>query len=210
MAHYSICNLNSLIVSLANIVSQYDETLSETIQNYDSMEAQVMESLDESREYWNNFANDERLSSGEQAGTVIESIESLLTRMRAILAELARLDKSFDKYYSKHKEDSSLLTDDLNETTDYLAIVRRLSDKLRLEANECSKTIKAFPFQNLEMAFLGKRKKKYADLIGYYSQAEQMQILLVRICQEKHLNTGMRLPLAEMKKLLKLNVRAQI
>lgn len=142
MAHYSICNLNSLIVSLANIVSQYDETLSETIQNYDSMEAQVMESLDESREYWNNFANDERLSSGEQAGTVIESIESLLTRMRAILAELARLDKSFDKYYSKHKEDSSLLTDDLNETTDYLAIVRRLSDKLRLEANECSKTIK--------------------------------------------------------------------
>ena len=25
MAHYSICNLNSLIVSLANIVSQYDE-----------------------------------------------------------------------------------------------------------------------------------------------------------------------------------------
>lgn len=62
MAHYSICNLNSLIVSLANIVSQYDETLSETIQNYDSMEAQVMESLDESREYWNNFANDERLS----------------------------------------------------------------------------------------------------------------------------------------------------
>lgn len=164
MAHYSICNLNSLIVSLANIVSQYDETLSETIQNYDSMEAQVMESLDESREYWNNFANDERLSSGEQAGTVIESIESLLTRMRAILAELARLDKSFDKYYSKHKEDSSLLTDDLNETTDYLAIVRRLSDKLRLEANECSKTIKAFPFQNLEMAFFGKTKEKVRRL----------------------------------------------
>lgn len=71
MAHYSICNLNSLIVSLANIVSQYDETLSETIQNYDSMEAQVMESLDESREYWNNFANDERLSSGEQALSLI-------------------------------------------------------------------------------------------------------------------------------------------
>ena len=63
MAHYSICNLNSLIVSLANIVSQYDETLSGTIQNYDSMEAQVIESLDESREYWNYFANDERLSS---------------------------------------------------------------------------------------------------------------------------------------------------
>jgi hypothetical protein len=138
------------------------------------MVAQAEESLDESREYWNNFANDERLSSGEQAGTVIESIEYLLTKMRAILVELARLDKSFDKYYSKHKEDSILLTDDLNETTDYLAIVRRLSDKLRMEANECSKTIKAFPFQNLEMAFSGKRKKKYEDLIGYYSQAEQI------------------------------------
>lgn len=174
MAHYSICDLSNLIVSLANTVSQYDEALSSTIQNYNCMISQVEESLEESREYWNKFADAEKLSSGDQAGTVIESIESLLTRMRAILAELARLDKSFEKYYSKHKDDSSLLADDLNETTDYLSIVRRLCDKLHVDANECSKTVKTFPLQNLEMTFSGKRKKKYADLIRYYSQAVQI------------------------------------
>lgn len=174
MPRYSMCNLNGSIASLAEIVSRYDEALSEAVQSYDSMVAQVNESIDESREYWHNFASGERLASGEKAGAVIESIESLLTRMRAILAELARLDKSFDKYYSRHKEDRSLLTDDINETTDYMGLVRHLYDKLCLEANECSKTIKSFPFQNFEMAFISSRKKRYSDLIGYYSQAEQI------------------------------------
>lgn len=174
MSFYGMCNLNNLIANIADIVTQYDSALSETIQNYDGAVAQVEESLEESREYWNKFASDERRSAGEQAGTTIEGIESVLTRMKAILNELARLDKAFEKYYTKHEKDSCLIPDDLNESTDYLSLVKRLGDRLRNEANECSRTIKSFPFQSLEMTFSGKRKKRYADLIGYYSQAEQI------------------------------------
>ena len=169
----NICDLNITITVIAGICRKYDIALTALVQNYDTMTTQVQQSLIESREYWDNFAKVEKASTGEQAGRVLESIEVLITEMKGVILELIRVDKSFDKYYFKHKDDISLLTENMNENCDYLAIVRRLRDKLRSVATVCANTQKPFPLQGLEM-LIGGRKKKYSDIISCYSQAEQI------------------------------------
>lgn len=174
MATSDVCNLNKLIVALVNLATQYDEALLATIHEYDGMAAQVEQSLVESRDYWSSFAETERMSTGEQAAITIESIETYITRMNTLLSELRRIDHAFDRYYAKHLHDESMIEEDLNENSNYLSIVRNLADKLQVGANECSKSVKSFPFQTVEMAFSGKRKQQYAILIKYFSQAEQI------------------------------------
>ena len=174
MATSDVCNLNKLIVALVNLATQYDEALLTTIHEYDGMANQVEQSLVESREYWSSFAETEQKNTGEQAAITIESIETYLTRMEALLLELRRIDHAFDRYYAKHQHSDSIIEEDLNENSNYLSIVRNLAEKLQAGANECSKSVKSFPFQTLEMAFSGKRKQQYATLIKYFSQAEQI------------------------------------
>lgn len=166
--------LDSRLANLVLTIRRYDAKLSEIEIYYNDMKAEVNESLSDSIGYWNSFAENEQASSSVKAGITIENINGLIDKMQEIITKLCEIDSFFRFYYSKHKNESSLLDIDLNSNQDYYSITYDLYGNLYRIANECSRSVKAFPIQGLEMVISPKRKNNYARILSIYSQANQI------------------------------------
>ena len=181
-------SFDEIIASLISALRKYNGLLIDADTRYSDMAAIVEQSLSESQAFWKKFEQDERTSSGAQASQTIEGIEVTLTRMRNILAELAEKDKAFANYYRKHQSEVSLIEADLNAGDDYLQIVRSLCDRLHSLANECARSVKSFPFSEIDIFLSNKRKNAYAELMKLYSQAEQIADIACAVLPSKTMN----------------------
>lgn len=169
-----ICNLNEEIELIRKLIERYSERLLELDNQYGQMLREAQDSLEESRNYWESFASDEISNSGHNAARTIEYIEEQISHMEDIINELASYDKAFLNYKNKYKAQNISTILAIEEETDFLIIVKEKYDQLRSTANECSRTIKSFPFQSLELTFSKKRKGKYAKILEYYDEVEQI------------------------------------
>lgn len=169
-----ICNLNEEIELIRKLIEIYSVKLLELDNQYEQMLKEAQDSLEESRNYWESFANNEISDSAQNAARSIEHIEEQISHMENIINELASYDKAFLNYKNKYRVQNIPNVLAFEEEMDFLAMAKEKYEQVRSIANECSRTIKSFPFQSIELTFSKKRKEKYAKILEYYDEMEQI------------------------------------
>ena len=173
--------------SLVDIVGRLqaaNAVLAEAVVAFDGIEArsqemhdEVISSLEESRQYWTDYASREKQTVGDNAATMLESIDSLVGEVENAERILKDEDRSFASRRNRTDVGNRRASDTcpFSETDDYLTKMRRVTDRMRALVQEYAAAATSYPMSELALLFSKNRRRAYEELFDLVSTAYRIR-----------------------------------